>query len=207
MVVEESHILIAFVTYFVGIASPGPTTIAIMNIAMSKGRKSALIFSSGVLLGSLIWAVLALFGVAVLLSTHPNSLYVLKVLGGSYLLWLSYQSVQNISSKKEQINSDTLPSKKIFYQGLVLHVTNPKAIFTWVAIVSLALPQSASINLSLLVVIGCLLLGVGVFGGYAVMFSTLKAQRIYRKLGNWFDGILAVAFGVAGFKLLSSLKA
>ncbi|MFT5809823.1 MAG: threonine/homoserine/homoserine lactone efflux protein [Rubritalea sp.] len=66
---EESHILIAFVTYLVATASPGPATIAIMDIAMDKGRKSVLVFASGVLLGSFVWALLAILGVAVLLSS------------------------------------------------------------------------------------------------------------------------------------------
>ena len=76
---ETSDILIAFITFFVATASPGPATIAIMDIAMSKGRKSALTFVSGVLLGSLVWALLALLGVAVLLSTYANLLYWLKI--------------------------------------------------------------------------------------------------------------------------------
>jgi threonine/homoserine/homoserine lactone efflux protein len=205
MNIEESHILIAFITYFIATASPGPATISIMDIAMDKGRKPALTFASGVLLGSFIWAILALLGVAVLLSTHESLLYWLKVIGGLYLLWLSYKSVRRINSKNEIIiNVATVSERKLFLQGLALHVTNPKAIFTWVAIVSLALPQSASIKMSLIVVVGCMILGMVVFGGYAIMFSTSKAQMAYRKLGNWFSGILALIFGVAGLKLISS---
>jgi len=202
---EASHILIAFITYFVATASPGPATIAIMDIAMSKGRKSALTFASGVLLGSLVWALLALLGVAVLLSTYANLLYWLKIIGGLYLLWLSYKSFKKIYSKnKINKNGAIVTEKKLFFQGVALHITNPKAIFTWVAIVSLALPQSASIVLSLVVVTGCMVLGAVVFGGYAILFSTSKAQRIYQRLGHWFSGILALVFGFAGLKLLSS---
>ncbi len=201
----DSHILIALLTYFVLVASPGPATIAIMDIAMDKGRRSALIFASGVLLGSFVWALLALFGVAVLLSTHANLFYWLKIVGGVYLLWLSYKSAKKVYSKKELVqNSANTVTKRLLFHGLALHVTNPKAIFTWVAIVSLALPQHASISMSLIVVAGCMLLGAVVFGGYALLFSTAKAQMMYRKLGNWFNGLLTVVFGVAGLKLLTS---
>lgn len=202
---ETSDILIAFITFFVATASPGPATIAIMDIAMSKGRKSALTFVSGVLLGSLVWALLTLLGVAVLLSTYANLLYWLKITGGLYLLWLSYKLVQKIYSKnKINKNGATVTENKLFFQGLALHITNPKAIFTWVAIVSLALPQNASIILSFVVVTGCMALGAVVFGGYAILFSTSKAQRVYQRLGHWFSGILALVFGIAGLKLLSS---
>ncbi|MCF6189460.1 MAG: LysE family translocator [Cocleimonas sp.] len=192
---ETSQILIALATYLVATASPGPATLAIMGIAMDKGRKPAVIFASGVLAGSFIWALLALLGIAILLSTYASLLYWLKIVGGVYLLWLSYKSITKITSKETNVKNTTtsiLSNKRLFIQGLALHVTNPKAIFTWVAIVSLALPQSASITLSLFVVTACMFLGVLVFGGYALLFSTLKAQAIYKKLGNWFNGILAL---------------
>ncbi len=205
MELEQGHILLAFVTYFVATASPGPATLSIMETAMNKDRKSALTLAAGVLLGSFIWALLAIFGVAVLLSAHTNLLYWLKILGGTYLLWLSYKSVKKVLSKKEiSKNTTSVVSKKLFVQGLALHITNPKAIFTWVAIVTLALPQTATITMSFIVVAGCMVLGACVFGGYAFMFSTSRAQRAYQKLSNWFSSILALVFGVAGFKLLSS---
>lgn len=43
MGIEQSYIVIACATYFVATASPGPATIAIMEIAANKGRKPALI--------------------------------------------------------------------------------------------------------------------------------------------------------------------
>ncbi len=208
MAFEASHLLIAFVTYLIATASPGPAIIAIiaiMGIAMDKGRKSALIFACGILLGSFIWALLAIFGVAVLLSTYAGIMYWLKILGGLYLFWLSYQSIKKIGTKAQlSKNHSSLKNKKLFAQGLALHVTNPKAIFTWVAIVSLALPQNPSNFMSLMVVVGCMLIGAMVFGGYAIVFSTQKAQSIYRKFGDWLNGLTALIFGIAGFKLLSS---
>jgi threonine efflux protein len=205
MVFEYSHLLLAFVTYLIATASPGPATIAIMDIAMDKGRESALIFATGILLGSFVLALLAILGVTVLLSTYAGIMYWLKILGGLYLFWLSYKSIKKVCSKEQLLKKNaSLKSKKLFVQGLALHVTNPKAIFTWVAIVSLALPQNPSNLMSLIVVVGCMLLGTLVFGGYAFIFSTEKAQITYRKFGNWFNGITALVFGVAGFKLLSS---
>ncbi len=204
---EFSQILIALATYFVATASPGPATLSIMDIAMVKGRKSALIFASGVLCGSFVWALLALFGVAVLLATYANLLYWLKIAGGLYLLWLSYKSLKKINLNKATSNKKQrykISHTKLFTQGLALHITNPKALFTWLAIVSLALPQNASISLSFIIVSACMLLGIVVFGGYAILFSTPKAQAVYKKLGNWFNGVLTLVFGMAGVKLLTS---
>ncbi len=199
--IETTQILLALATYLVATASPGPATLSIMEIAMNKGKRPALIFASGVLLGSFIWALLALLGIAALLSTYASVLYWLKIMGGVYLLWLSYKSIKKVTSKSP-VKNNILDSKKLFIQGLALHISNPKAIFTWVAIVSLAQPQDASITLSIIILLSCMLLGVFVFGGYALLFSTTKAQAIYKKLSNWFNGLLALVFGIAGTKLL-----
>lgn len=205
MNLEVSHILIALVTYFIATLSPGPANIAIMDLAMHKGRKPAFTFALGVLLGSFVWAMLAILGVAVLLSTYSSLLYVLKILGAAYLFWLSYKTLIKIRAKEiKNSNKPSLATKKLFLQGLAVHVTNPKAIFTWVAIVSLALPQSPSTIMSLIVVLGCVCIGIIVFGGYAFIFSTAKAQRIYRKFNKWLNGITGIIFALAGFKLLYS---
>jgi len=205
MVIEQSHVLIACATYFIATASPGPANISIMEIAANKGRKSALIFAAGVLLGSLIWAILAILGLATVLSAHANLLLWFKVLGGMYLFWLSYKSIKKVFSNENiQSKNSNLVNKKLFFQGLALHLTNPKAIFTWLAIVTLALPDNITYIMSFTVVLACMALGVFVFGGYAIIFSTPKAQLAYRKFGKWLNGIAATIFGVAAYKLLSS---
>lgn len=205
MSIEQSHILIACATYFIATASPGPATVSIMEIAANKGRQPALIFAAGVLLGSLAWAILAVLGVATLLSAHANLLYWFKVIGGIYLFWLSYKSVKRIFSteSKHSINSK-LVHRKLFLQGLALHLTNPKAIFTWLAIVTLALPDNITYLMSFTIVLACMALGILVFGGYAIIFSTSKAQTVYKNFGKWLDGVAAIIFGAAGYKLLTS---
>jgi hypothetical protein len=55
-------------------------------------------------------------------------------------------------------------------------------------------------------VFGCVGLGVLVFGGYALAFSTLTARQIYRVLRRWLEGALAFVFAVAGLKLLFSVR-
>jgi hypothetical protein len=64
-----ADVLIAYSAYFVGTASPGPSNLAIMSLAMSAGRRSALTFALGVVSGSFFWALLASLGLSALLAT------------------------------------------------------------------------------------------------------------------------------------------
>jgi threonine/homoserine/homoserine lactone efflux protein len=88
-----------------------------------------------------------------------------------------------------------------------MHLTNPKAIFVWLSIVALALPASAHRSDALLIVAGCIPIGLAVFCSYALIFSTMPARRAYLRTRRWFDGSLAVLFGYAGIRMLTSRTA
>jgi len=201
-------LVIAFSAYFLGVASPGPSNLAIMNVAMRDGCKAALILASGVVMGSLTWGLLAAFGLSALLSAWSGALIVVKIFGGLYLLWLAFKSAR--SALKKRTPATALPAlpveraRKLFLRGLALHLTNPKAIFVWLSIISMALPANASSAQTLPVVLGCVSIGIAVFGGYALLFSTAQARRVYRAMGRWLDGVLALTFGYAGLRILFS---
>lgn len=49
----------------------------------------------------------------------------------------------------------------------------------------------------------CAAIAIGVFLGYAYLFSTTAAVRIYQSLRRPMDALLALLFGVAAVKLLT----
>lgn len=202
------NLLLAYSAYLVATASPGPSNLAIMAMAMNSGRKAALLFALGVVSGSFFWALLAAFGLSAVLATYSQALIVIKLFGGVYLLWLASKSARaawaSVPSASLGGKRKTESALRVYARGLGLHITNPKAILAWVAIVSLALPPGASTAAALSVVAGCLCLGMLVFGGYALAFSTATARRLYGSVRRWLEGALALVFGFAGIRLLLS---
>jgi threonine efflux protein len=214
----SANLLLAYSLYAVGVASPGPSNLAIMATAMNTGRKPALILALGVICGSLFWGLLAAFGLTALLATYSHLLIIMKLVGGCYLLWLAYRSARSAISMSSpsgsvlaQIESNDI---NIFLRGACIHLTNPKAIFVWLSIVTLSMPTyspaagaltgATQAGDALIVVLGCGVLGAVVFGSYALLFSTARARRIYVKLRRWFEGVLALLFGYAGYRVLTS---
>lgn len=206
----SANLLLAYSAYLLATLSPGPSNLAIMAIAMNSGRRPALVFAAGVVSGSLFWALLTALGLSAILTRYSQALLVLKLVGGAYLLWLAIRSARAaMAAPAAPVMLAALaqePVKKLYLRGLGLHLTNPKAILAWVAIVSLALPGGASMVDALGVVFGCVGLGVLVFGGYALAFSTLAARRVYTALRRWLEGALALIFAAAGLKLLLSAR-
>jgi threonine efflux protein len=211
----SANVLLAYTAYFIGTASPGPSNLAIMSLAMGSGRKAAFAFALGVMSGSFSWALLASLGLSAVLATYSQLLVAIRVTGGLYLLWLAWKSARSALTPQMPLAATTRvadSSRRLYVRGLLLHLTNPKAILVWLSIVSLAMPAgsgasnstSGSAAHTTAVVLGCMAIGVCVFSSYAVLFSTATARRVYGAIRRWMDGSLAVVFSIAGIKLLTS---
>lgn len=201
----SSSLLLTWSAYFVMCASPGPSILAIMGMAMSAGRRPALAFALGALCGSMFWGMLVALGLSAALARYSQLLIVLKIAGGLYLLWLAVKSARAACTSQALTAmppAGDISPVRLYLRGLAFHVTNPKAIFTWLSMVSLAFPTGGTMAHALVVVGGCNIIALCVFGGYALLFSTAAARRIYNAARRWLEATLAVVFGVAGFKLL-----
>jgi threonine/homoserine/homoserine lactone efflux protein len=85
-----------------------------------------------------------------------------------------------------------------------MHIGNPKAIMSWMAIMSLGLREDAPVGTLPAIIGGCALLGVIIFGGYAIVFSTARMIAGYTRLRRWIQGLFCALFALAGLKLLVS---
>ena len=201
---------VALTAYTVGVASPGPSNIAIMATAMSQGRQQALVLASGIVCGSISWGLAAAFGLSVLMQAYSWAIVALKVLGGFYLIFLACKAARAAMAAQSpllDIRAGSNSTWRTFGGGLCMHLTNPKAIFVWLSIVALASPAGANRVDVFSVVAACGLIGTAVFFGYALAFSTATARIIYSKTHRLFSAALAAAFAAAGVKLLLSRSA
>lgn len=184
-----ADVLIAYSAYFVGTASPGPSNLAIMSLAMSAGRKSALTFALGVVSGSFFWALLASLGLSALLATYSECLVAIRIAGGLYLLWLGFKSARSAFSP-QKLPATTAregePLKRLYLRGLLLHLTNPKAILVWLSIVSLAMSPASGTSHTAPVVPGCMAIGVSVFSSTQCCFQPRpRGASTPRSVAGW----------------------
>jgi threonine/homoserine/homoserine lactone efflux protein len=197
-----ANLLLAYTAYFVGTASPGPSNLAIMSIAASHGRKSALAFALGVISGSMFWATIASAGVSAALIAWSQFIVAIKIFGGAYLLWLAFKSGRAALAPAPASTlaaGRALRLRSLYMRGALMHLTNPKAILVWVSIVALSANGAGTAHA---VIPGCAAIGCAVFSGYAFLFSMDAARGAYLRTRRALDGCLAVVFGIAGFKLL-----
>ncbi|UVK35959.1 LysE family translocator (plasmid) [Mesorhizobium sp. AR10] len=202
-----NHLLIVYMAYVVAAGSPGPSTMRIMGTAMQQGRQAALALSAGVVTGSIFWGIMAATGISALLASYAQALVILKVLGGCYLLYLAFKAGRGALTPDQHDATPGTARRPIsglglYRRGLLMHLSNPKSILAWIALVTLGLGPDASPTDVIVILAGCAVLSVTIFCGYAVVFSTQPMVRMYRRARRGIEVVLAVAFGCAGLRLL-----
>lgn len=203
------HLLLVFTAYIVGAASPGPSNMRIMGVAMHQGRKPALLLAAGVISGSFFWGSMAATGVSAILAQFAEALFALKIVGGIYLIYLAIKAGRSALASDERIEQMMAAAPKVsgfslYRRGLLMHLTNPKALLGWLATMTLGLGPEATPTTVAIILAGCALLSITIFCGYAIVFSTAPMIRSYRKARRRIEGTLALVFGAAGIKLLFS---
>ena len=206
-----SQLALVYGTYLVAAASPGPSNMAIMGTAMRDGRVPALVLAAGVMTGSLFWALLAATGISALLAAYAQALVAIKIVGGVYLLYLAFRagrSAMRPTADLADIGAGRARPRypSLYRQGPLMNIGNPKAVLAWMAIMSLGLRQDAAAGTLPAIIGGCAVLGIAVFGGYAMLFSTGPMIVLYGRIRRWVEGGLCALFAVAGFNLIASQR-
>jgi threonine/homoserine/homoserine lactone efflux protein len=202
------HFDVALIVYFIGTAMPGPGNLSIANASLNHGRVPGVSMAAGVISGSLCWGVIAAAGVSAILLSNAQLFMWLKILGAGYLLWLAYRAVVSaLSSAPLQARATAAAgSVGMFYlQGLGIHLTNPKAILTWLTVTTLGLSGNAPAWASMLLVAGCGLLGLCVFMGYALAFSSHAAGPFFARTRKPFGLFCAAFYAILAVGFIRSL--
>ena len=201
-------ILLAYTVLIVGIFSPGPAVLAIIGTALNRGRMPSLQLASGVVCGSAFWGVAAAAGMAAILASYAYALTILKIVGGLYLLWLASKAFRS-ALKGQGTDQASLAAKsgtpaRMWTAGLLLHLTNPKAIMAWLATIALGVTTSSPVWVSFVIVFGGIIISTIGNLTYALVFSTRPAASLYLRAKRPIEFIFAGFFGLAGIKLLMS---
>ena len=206
---EVSRLILAFSTYVFVTASPGPANMAIMATSMNFGRMPGVALASGVIAGSQFWGISADIGLSSVVAHYPAALHVISTLGGIYFIWLAYKALKAALEDRKlepaQAGEDGHSFSRYFMQGLGIHLLNPKAILGWLAVIALGVDAGSSAYATFLIVFGCFVLGVLVFGTYAFAFSTPVMIRLYTSAKRWIQLGVGVMFAIAAFGLLAPL--
>lgn len=189
--------------FFVVAVAPGPATLGCAAVSMAHGRRAGLGFGAGLGLGLMFWGVLAAVGLGAVLAASAPLLTLLKLAGACYLFWLAWQSGRSAMSETAAEPAQIAQGRWV-WKGVLLNLSNPKAVFAWLATLSLGLPPDAGVWAVSLATLICATIGFLVYLPWIFGFSHPPVMVAYRRVRRWVDGVVAALFATAGIGLIRS---
>ena len=205
--VGHVHLTLIMIAAFIAVASPGPAVLAIAGTSMRAGRRTGLVFASGVTTGSLAWSIGAAAGLSAVMLANAWLIEAIRWFGAGYLLFLAFKSARAAITPGDDAMPQGLaltPGRRAYARGLALHLTNPKAILFFGSLYSFGVPIDASVSDLAMIVVLVGFQSAIVLHGYALLFSNPVVVRGYLKLRRWFEGAFALAFGYAVVRILTA---
>ncbi len=110
------------------IAIPGPDMLLSLSRGLTQGRGAGFAHAFGVGLGIMAHSLLAAFGVSALLTASETAFWVMKLVGGAYLIYLGVQQWRSVTSATlpNGTKAPKAPLKVIFWRGILSNLLNPK---------------------------------------------------------------------------------
>ena len=134
-----THDWILFVTATLALnLTPGPDMLYISAQSIAHGRRAGVLSALGVAAGCLVHTALVAFGLAGILAKVPAAYDVVRYAGAAYLIYLGIRLLLEKPAGTTQ-PLPLVPGSKIFLQGLITNVLNPKVALFFLAF----LPQFA----------------------------------------------------------------
>ena len=122
-------VLFAIATFLLTV-SPGPGVLYVVARSVSQGRSAGFASMFGIEAGEVVWIVAAATGVAALLAASEEALGVLRYAGAAYLIYLGVQRWREVDRPAAP---ERAPLGKVFAQGVVTQLVNPKVAIFFVA--------------------------------------------------------------------------
>ncbi|MCW9132788.1 LysE family translocator [Bacillus paramycoides] len=185
---------------------PGADTMYIVGRSISQGRKAGVYSVFGIITGSLVHTLLVAFGLSIILTKSIVLFNTIKVIGVIYLVYLGIKMILDKTNVAFQASSNKLNIRKIYLQGLLTSLTNPKVSLFFIAFLPQFIDTKASgpmpfIILGLTFTVTGLLwcLFVTYFSSYVT-----KKLRGNQKVGMILNKVTGMIFIGMGLKLLQT---
>ena len=191
-------LLFALATFLLTV-TPGPGVLYVTARSLSQGRRAGFASMFGIESGEVVWLAAAATGVAAVLSASTQALDVLRFAGAAYLIYLGVQRWRELDRP-----ATPAPARlgRIFAQGFVTQLVNPKVAVFFIAFLPQFLNPSAPIALQVLV-LGVVYVAVAlvVDTSYVLAASAVAGRFMGSRIGQRRSGRIAagtyVVLGVA----------
>ena len=191
----------------IAVITPGPTFFITVKTAIGQTRRSALFVVLGTSTGTILWGLSGFFGIALLFKTAPWIYLSLKLLGGTYLIYLGLKLIMSNTRAGSNhrvsfsTNIDPIQGYKL---GLLTNLSNPKTAAFVTSLFAATMPSNAPFWLGFMSVALMFLISILWYTSVAYVFSLDRFRSLYLKSRIWIERFAGAIFIGFGMKLVAS---
>jgi threonine/homoserine/homoserine lactone efflux protein len=208
MVPDPSQLLLFVSAALLLLVIPGPAVFYIVGRSIGHGRSAGLVSALGIGVGSLVHTAAAAVGLSALLMSSAAAFAAVKYLGAAYLIYLGIQKFRREELFELNSEAPRIKLSRIFAQGIVVNVLNPKAALFFLAFLPQFIdPHRGNVAAQILFLGGLFaILGVTTDTFWALTSGTVanlfrrkpRAMRAHRYVSGGMLISLGVATALAG---------
>lgn len=188
--------------------TPGSDTIYILTRSISQGRRAGIYSVLGITTGGLVHTFLAAFGLSIILAKSIIAFNIIKYAGAIYLVYLGIKmlTVKNIPLDNNSINIKKNDLFKIYRQGLLTNLLNPKvALFFLSLLPQFINPHHSEGSLPFLI-LGFTFMTTGTLWCFLLVYLASFISKTLRnndKIGRIMQKLNGLIFIIMGVKIFS----
>lgn len=192
------------VVHLLAVASPGPSTVLVIQTAAVAGRRGGLLAAFAMMVGALAWATAALFGLQALFARFDWLYLAFRVGGAIYLVYLAVLLWRHAGDPLPEIpvgQTSRMTGWQGFLRALLLQLGNPKIMVFFGSIFLSLLPQNLPAWMDATVLGVVAVNEFTWFALLALLFSGSAARAFYLRLKLWLDRVMGGVLGLLGLRL------
>lgn len=187
--------------------TPGPDVLYIVSSALKGGVRAGMVAALGIVSGCFVHVFAAALGVGALLATSATAFTLLKWAGAAYLLWMGIRLLRarggsSVLPADVQGVPATVDLWRVYRQGFLTNVLNPKVALFFLAFVPQFIAPAADDKVLAFLLLGLLfnLNSLPINFGYAWLagWASRRVGAVQRAM-HWMDraaGVLFIGFGL-----------
>ena len=185
---------------------PGPAVLYIVARSVEGGRPAGLVSVLGIGAGGLVHVVFAALGLSALLVSSATAFAAVKWLGVAYLIYLGINRFLARDEEATAVTVGSEPLGRVFSQGVVVNVLNPKTALFFLAFLPQFVDPSRGAVPAQIALLGTtfVVLALLTDGLYALLSGTAadwlrrrNESPRFRRAGRYASGTVYLALGAA----------
>jgi len=199
-------ILIVIISGLMLSAVPGPSMLYVMSRSIGQSEKAGLASSAGLAVGGMLHAIAAALGLSSIIALSPLSFIAIQVFGVVYLLYLGIMTFrEKIDQNKIHVSKVSKANYlKVFNQGIIVEVSNPKTILFFIAFIPSVVSSAENFSSAQLLFLGLLTPLTALPSDLFIAFTGGKiADKLKRNVGlaNWINKLSGAILILLAVKL------